>query len=60
MRPEVKVWRKTRRDALKGVPKGRRSTHRAEINEPVRGSTWTRRHPGETPVWMRRYLREAS
>ncbi|MCT9932406.1 hypothetical protein N5079_19585 [Planotetraspora sp. A-T 1434] len=60
MRPEAKVWRKTQRDALRGVSKGRRSTHQVETQEPVRGSSWTRRHPGETPPWMRRWLESAS
>jgi hypothetical protein len=59
MRPEAKVWRKAQRDALKGVSKGRRPTHRVETQEPVRGSSWTRRHPGEMPPWMRRRLEAA-
>lgn len=46
MRPEgTRVWRKTGRDALEGVPTGRRATHRVETPEPIPGSTWSRRHP---------------
>lgn len=45
MRPEARVWRKTQRNVLKGVSKGRRRTHRVETQEPVRGSSWQRRHP---------------
>ena len=60
MRPEARVWRKAQRDADKGVPKGRRSTHQVETQEPVRGSSWARRHPGEMPPWMRRRLEPTS
>jgi len=60
MRPDAKVWRKARRAAEKGVPKGRRHTHKTETQEPVRGSSWQRRHPGEMPPWMQRRLEAAS
>jgi hypothetical protein len=52
MRPDARVWRKHQRDAAKGVPTGRRATHRAETQEPQPGSTWTRRHPGEWPPYL--------
>lgn len=55
MKPQdTRVWRKTRRAALKGIPTGRRTTHRAETQEPIPGSSWPRRHPGE---WRARLLR---
>jgi hypothetical protein len=60
MRPEARVWRKARRAALKGMEHGRRSTHQVKTQEPVRGSTWTRRHPGEMPPWLRRYWARSS
>jgi hypothetical protein len=48
MRPhEARVWRKKWRDASKGVPRGRRTTHRVETQAPVPGSSWRRRHPSE-------------
>ena len=47
MRPEeTRVWRKTGRRTGRGVPRGRRLTHKAEIEAPQRGSTWLLRHPG--------------
>jgi hypothetical protein len=47
MRPQnTRVWRKTRRAAVKGTGRGRRTTHHARISPPRRGSTWPRRHPG--------------
>lgn len=49
MRPNARVWRKTRRDAEKGIPTGRRATHRAETQEPIPGSTWSRRQHAKTP-----------
>lgn len=55
MKPEnTRVWRKTARAALKGVPQGRRTTHQVQTQEPQRGSSWTRRHPGERPPWLQR------
>jgi hypothetical protein len=57
MRPhEARIWRKQWRDALKGTARGRRSTHKVETQEPQRGSTWCRRHPGEWPPYMRRWI----
>jgi hypothetical protein len=61
MRPEgVRVWRKTAREALKGMPRGRRSTHRAETQDPIPGSSWVRRHPGEWPPHLRRYAHSSA
>jgi hypothetical protein len=48
VRPDARVWRKLQRTAAKGVPTGRRTTHRVETQQPKkppRGNTWTRRHP---------------
>ena len=46
MKPEgARVWRKARREALKGVEAARRSTHPVETQEPIPGSSWKRRHP---------------
>ncbi|MGR6922641.1 hypothetical protein ACU635_51020 [[Actinomadura] parvosata] len=57
MRPQdTRVWRKARRAALKGVPTGRRTTHRAETQDPVPGSTWRRRHPAEWPPHLRHWI----
>jgi hypothetical protein len=39
------VWRKARREALKGITRGRRSTHKVETQDPIPGSSWVRRHP---------------
>lgn len=52
MRPAAatRVWRKTRRAALKGTGRGRRA-RRALIEAPRRSSTWLRRHPGEVEYW---------
>jgi hypothetical protein len=50
MRPDARVWRKHQRDAAKGVPTGRRATHKAETQEPQPGSTWTRRHLQAPPL----------
>ena len=52
MKPQGRVWRRTRRAALKGVPTGRRHTHRVETQEPIPGSSWIRRHPGEWPAHL--------
>ncbi len=41
MRPEQRVWRKTRRTALKGIGRGRRPTHR------VKSQTSSRDHRGQ-------------
>jgi hypothetical protein len=56
MKPEAKVWRKAQRAALKGVSKGRRTTHLVRTQEPTRGSSWQRRHPDETSPWIKRRL----
>lgn len=54
MRPQdARVWRKAHRVALKGVPTGRRATHRVETQDPIPGSSWCRRHPGEWPPHLR-------
>lgn len=45
MRPNARVWRRNQRAAQKGTLGGRRSTHKAETQEPQPSSTWTRRHP---------------
>jgi hypothetical protein len=50
MRPDARVWRKHQRAAQKGVPTGRRATHKAETQEPQPGSTWTRRHLQAPPL----------
>ncbi|GAA4221398.1 hypothetical protein FHR32_005069 [Streptosporangium album] len=34
MRPEARVWRKAARAEIKGVPRGRRSTHQAKTQQP--------------------------
>ncbi len=50
MRPDgVRILRKSRRAAWKGISRGRRGTHRVETTSPQRGSTWHRRHPGGCP-----------
>ncbi|MET8866488.1 hypothetical protein ABZW11_26420 [Nonomuraea sp. NPDC004580] len=60
MRPEgTRVWRKTRRAALKGVARGRRHTHRVETQNPVPGSSWMRRHPREWPPHILRLFEGA-
>ncbi|HUR74408.1 MAG TPA: hypothetical protein VMZ00_09030 [Sporichthya sp.] len=46
MRPDARVWRKAARAALKGIRRGRRTTHQVETQEPSPGSSWKRRHPG--------------
>jgi hypothetical protein len=57
MKPQdTRVWRKSRRAALKGVARGRRATHRVETQDPIPGSTWCRRHPGEWPPHLLRRL----
>ena len=53
MRPEgTRVWRKTARAAVKGSPRGRRSTHQTLISAPRRGSTWLRRNPSDDDFWF--------
>ncbi|MCO6011521.1 hypothetical protein NE236_41880 [Actinoallomurus purpureus] len=49
-----RIWRKNRRKADRGIPAGRRTTHRAKTEEPTPGSTWMRRHPGELPPYILR------
>jgi hypothetical protein len=51
MRPHdnTRVWRKSQRAAQRGTSRGRRSTHRTETQDPIPGSSWVRRHPGEWP-----------
>jgi len=43
---DPKIWRKQLRREAKGEKKGRRQTHRVEIQPPRKGSTWVRRHKG--------------
>lgn len=53
MRPEnTRVWRKQQRAAEKGVPTGRRTTHRAVTNDPIPGSTWRRRQHAKRPAGL--------
>jgi hypothetical protein len=49
MRPDARLWRKAARAALKGIRRGRRTTHKTETQEPRPGSTWSRRHPASLP-----------
>lgn len=49
---DIRVWRKSLKAAMRGVDVGRRSTHRAFITGPRRGSTWTRRHPGRFGYYL--------
>lgn len=49
MRPNARVWRKAACAALKGIRRGRRTTHKTETQEPTPGSTWSRRHPASLP-----------
>lgn len=46
MRPEVSLWRKHRRAAEKGVPRGRRTTHKVETQQPHQNDPWW-------PSWKR-------
>lgn len=49
MRPEgTRVWRKNGRN--KGVPQGRRSSHRPRTSQPRPGSSRTRRDLCQTPL----------
>lgn len=65
MRPEARVWRKAARRALRGVPTGRRSTHRVTTETPLPRSSWWRRHVQSTShvgadLLVHLALREAS
>jgi hypothetical protein len=51
MKPDARVWRKTRRDAIRGIKRGRRP-RRVLIEAPRRSSSWLRRHPGEIEYWL--------
>lgn len=56
MRPyeNPRLWRKQQRVELRGVPRGRRSSHHAKTQASVPGSSWIRRHPGEWPPHLLR------
>lgn len=54
MRPDARVWRKSQRATEKGIPTGRRATHKVETQQPDRRSTWEqawRRRRAGLPMW---------
>lgn len=53
MRPadNTRVWRKQQRAEQKGIPTGRRTTHKAETQKPARPfEAWRNRRAG-LPLW---------
>lgn len=56
MRPadNTRVWRKQQRAEQKGVPAGRRTTHKVRTQQPDDRSTWEqawRRRRAGLPMW---------